>query len=78
MKRDFKGIFVYLKKYMGIKKSIKGKVTSKVVAEEFKVKEGRLAVWINRNSIPYEVVLDFCLKEDINPLNVFYDRKVKA
>jgi len=77
MKRDFKEILEYLKKYIKIKNSVKGKVEHNQLMKEFSVKSQNLTNWISRNTIPYDVVLDYCFKEDINPLNVFYDRKVK-
>jgi len=77
MKRDFKAILEYLKKYIKIKKKVKTVVTHEILMGELKVKSQNLTNWKSRNTIPYRVVLDYCMREDINPLNVFYDRKVK-
>ncbi len=77
MKRDFKGILIYLKKYMRIKLS-KQVVKNVDVAKELGIKNAnRVNLWENRNSTPHDVILAYCLKEDINPLNIFFDRKVK-
>ena len=77
MERDFIGILDYLKQYMKIEHSVKLKVKYQFVAGELKIKIATFAAHKSRNSIPYSSILDYCFKEDINPLNVFYDRKVK-
>jgi len=77
MKRDFKEILEYLKKYIKIKRSVKSSVTPEMVSKELKMKGSVLSVRTTRNTIPHDVILDYCFREDINPLNVFYDRKVK-
>jgi len=58
MKRDFKEILEYLKKYIKIKNSVKGKVEHNQLMKEFSVKSQNLTNWISRNTIPYDVVLD--------------------
>ena len=75
MKRDFKEILVALKKYIKVKKSVMI-VKNSAVAKELGCKNsGIVTMWEIRNSIPYEVILDYCLKEEINPMNIFYDKK---
>ena len=77
-KRDFAAILVHLKKYIKIKKDIKGLVQHKHVFGELGVTSQNLTNWTARNSIPYEVILDYCLEEGIDSLNIFYDKsKVK-
>jgi len=77
VKRDFKEILECLKKYIKIKNSVKGNITLEMIYNELKMKSSVLRVRKLRNTIPYDVILDYCFSEEINPLNVFYDRKVK-
>ena len=74
-KRDFIEILVALKKYIKVKKN-SILVKNSVVGKELGLKNvGNVTMWEIRNSIPYEVILDYCLKEEINPMNIFYDKK---
>ena len=75
MRRDFVGVLAALKKYIKVKKSL-NVVKNSVVGKELGLeKVGNVTMWESRNSIPYEVILDYCFKEDINPMKFFYDKK---
>jgi len=73
MKRDFKGILEYLKLHIMVKLGVEV-VKPGVVADELGVEKGLFAVWTHRGFISYEVILDYCLAEGLDPLEVFYKK----
>ncbi len=83
MKRDYKAILLVIANRLKIRDSLKGDINDSwlrdkntLIANYLGCKASNLSVWKKRNSIPYEVILEHCLKEDINPLKVFFGKKV--
>lgn len=84
MKRDFKAILLHLAKYFKVRYGLKGEINDTFfknhlgfIADKLDMKVSVLSVRRGRNSIPHEVILDYCLKEEIDPFNVFYDKKAR-
>lgn len=82
MKRDFKAILFHIAKYLKVKYDLKGELNDSFVsrhnafiAKKLDIKPASLSVLKVRNSIPYDVILGFCFKEEIDALKVFYSSK---
>jgi hypothetical protein len=78
-KRTFTEIFEYIRLYIKTNKvEYEKRVKAKEVGIELSeaaggdITSGNIGIWKSRNSIPYDVVLDWCAAEGVNPLSVFY------
>jgi hypothetical protein len=58
-----------------LSKEVEGKVFDCHVADAISMTEDNVRQRRRRNSIPFEEVLDFCKKRDLNPLELFYETK---
>jgi len=69
--KDFEAIIKELKLYLADKKS--GKVLDKDVANELGITQSQFATIKSRNSTPYPNVLEFCKREDICCVELFFE-----
>jgi len=69
--RDFHSVIKELKLYLADGKSVK--VLDKDVANELGITQAQFATIKSRNSTPYENILEFCKREDICCIELFYE-----
>ena len=69
--RDFHGVIKELKLYLADAKSTK--VLDKDVANELGITQAQFATIKSRNSTPYPNVLEFCKREDICCVELFFE-----
>ncbi len=69
--RDFHGVIKELKMYLADGKSIK--ILDKDVANELGITQAQFATIKSRNSTPYTNILEFCKREDICCIELFFD-----
>ena len=72
---DFKEIIKVLKEYLS--QRIKSKVLDKDVAQLLEINQARFATIKKRNVTPFEDILLFCKREDINVNTIFFEERVK-
>ena len=72
---DFKEIIKVLKEYLS--QRIKSKVLDKDVALLLEINQARFATIKKRNVTPFEDILLFCQREDINVNTIFFEERVK-
>jgi len=69
--RDFKNVIFELKMYIADGKKIK--VLDKELADALCIAPSKFATIKKRNAMPYEAVLHYCKKEDICPIELFFE-----
>lgn len=69
--RDFHSVIKELKLYLADKKS--GKILDKDVANELGITQSQFATIKSRNSTPYANILEFCKREDICCVELFFE-----
>ena len=69
--RDFKSIILELKMYLADGKE--GKILDKELADALCIAPSRFATIKKRNAMPYEAILFYCKKEDICPIELFFE-----
>jgi hypothetical protein len=72
---DFQEIIKVLKQYLSGR--IKSKILDKDVASLLQINQARFATIKKRNVTPYEDILLFCKREDINVNTLFFEDRVK-
>jgi hypothetical protein len=72
---DFKEIIKVLKEYLS--QRIKSKVLDKDVALLLEINQARFATIKKRNVTPFEDILLFCKRENINVNTIFFEERVK-
>ena len=70
--RDTNDMFEKIKDVLS--NEIEGIVKDLHVAEELLLTPNNICLRRKRNSIPFEEVLDFCKRREINPLEMFYKK----
>lgn len=70
--RDFHGVVKELKLYLSNDKGVK--ILDKDVAEALNISQSNFATIKRRNSIPYEMILKFCKKEEICCNELFFSK----
>jgi len=73
--RDFNDLFEKIKDILS--NETEGKIKDFHVAEELSLTPNNLYNRRNRNSLPFEEILDFCKRREINPLEMFYVKDEK-
>lgn len=76
-KRNLQHIVAALKVDMRVRynfKNVSG-ITYTFMAEKLKIDAKNFTTARSRGSIPYELILEYCANEMINPLHIFYDTK---
>ena len=68
--RDFEAIIKELKYYLADGKNVK--ILDKDVANELGITQAQFATIKSRNSIPYANILEFCKREDICCVELFF------
>ena len=68
--RDFHGVIKELKLYLADGKSVK--VLDKDVANELGITQAQFATIKSRNSTPFVNILEFCKREDICCIELFF------
>ncbi len=76
-KRDFKSILMLIKQHIMKRDELVVLPKTEVVGNDFGVIGGTVRSWDCRNVIPHEVILDYCVKENLDVLNIFYDNEEK-
>ena len=69
--RDFHGVIKELKLYLADGKSVK--VLDKDVANELGITQAQFATIKSRNSTPFANILEFCKREDICCVELFFE-----
>jgi len=69
--RDFHGVIKELKLYLADGKS--KKILDKDVANELGITQAQFATIKSRNSTPYVNILEFCKREDICCVELFFE-----
>ena len=69
--RDFHGVIKELKLYLADGKS--KKILDKDVANELGITQAQFATIKSRNSTPYVNILEFCKREDICCVKLFFE-----
>ena len=69
--RDFEAIIKELKLYLADGKSVK--VLDKDVANELGITQAQFATIKSRNSTPFATILEFCKREDICCVELFFE-----
>ena len=72
---DFKEIIKVLKEYLSDR--TKSKVLDKDVALLLEINQARFATIKKRNVTPFEDILLFCKRENINVNTIFFEERVK-
>ena len=69
--RDFHGVIKELKYYLADGKNVK--ILDKDLANELGITQAQFATIKSRNSTPYANVLEFCKREDICCVELFFE-----